>query len=123
LENQNVSNISFLPIRQTLPTIPLALLPLIEPFRPHTVRGLSPNTLAKRLFSDVRDPDLLILSIEGFPRPLLNRSLLVAPGVYLRSSLLLIESLPNPSMQSLIDRSVREVSSVDLIAILQPNPV
>jgi hypothetical protein len=88
------------------------------------VRGLSLNTLAKRLFSDVvRDPDLLIPSIKGFPRPSLNRSSLVAPGAYPRSSLLLIKSPPNPLIQSLIDRSVREASSVDPIAILQLNPV
>jgi hypothetical protein len=87
------------------------------------VRGLSLNTPAKRLFSDImRDPDLPIPSIKGFPRPSPNRSSLVTPGAYPRSSLLLIESLPNPLMQSLINRSVREASSADLIAIVHLNP-
>jgi hypothetical protein len=53
LENQNISNILFLLIQQTRPAIPLASLPQIEQLRPHTVRGLPLNTLAKRLFSKV----------------------------------------------------------------------
>jgi hypothetical protein len=123
LENQNVSNISFLLVQKNLLNIPLASLPPIEPFRPHTVRGLSPNTPAKRLFGDIandQNPNQPIPSIESS-----SRSASVTPTAldrFPRSSSLLIKSLPNPLIQSPIDRSVREASSADLIIIVHSNP-
>jgi hypothetical protein len=116
--NQNISNISFLPYQQTRPAILLALLPLIEQLRPHTVRRLPPNTPAKRLFSEVirkQDPDLLIPSIE-------SSTTLIALGRFPRSSSLPIESLILHSVQSPINRSIRETSSVNPIAIVSTQP-
>jgi hypothetical protein len=58
-----------------------------------------------------QDPDLLILSIKSL-------TTLIAIGRFPRSSLLLIESLIPYSVQSLISRSIREISSVNLITIV-----
>jgi hypothetical protein len=84
---------------------------------------LPPNTLAKRLFSEVvrkQDPDLLILSIENFQQ--LSLPTPIALGGFLRSSLLLIESLIPHSVQSSISRLIRETSSVNPIAIVLTQP-
>jgi hypothetical protein len=97
----------------------LALLPLIEPLRPYKVCRLPLNTLAKRLFSEVirkQDPDLLILSIKSL-------TTLITLGRFPRSSLLLVQSLITHSIQPPINCLIRQVSSINLITIIQLNPI
>jgi hypothetical protein len=62
-----------------------------------------------------QDPDLLILSIKSL-------TTLITLGRFLRSSLLLIKSLIPHSVQLLINRSIREISSINLITIISTQP-
>ena len=119
-----MSDISFVPDHLPLQRIPLVPRPQLAPIQPHTLRGLSPNTPAKRLFGSVAgspDPDVPIPSIEDFSRPSTVTPSRppetppirtpYAPGAFPRSSSVLIHR-----------PFVREESSADPITIIQPSP-
>lgn len=55
--NQDLTNITFQPQPRPWPGFQSAPRPPILAIQPHNIRGLPPNTPARRLFGEIQNPD------------------------------------------------------------------